>query len=350
MNIEGLNSKELDGQADLWTMSPPCQPFTKTKNSLRLDQEDKRCKPFRFLMKALLTFEKPPHWILLENVKGFIGSRMYNEWCGTLGAAGYSWKQYVISPKCLGIPNNRTRCYMLCERSDRFTVTSIPSVGSLLTTCPAFNSNQDSTLINDVNNVENANVEIEEGQELQDGEDDEDEVVVTCHEEIADLRERMNLPREILQMNEIRKYLLPDLNSEYLNSFTLTLEELQKPWAAKLSIIGPYDIETYCFTSGYARIHHRASGSYLLMNATSPLAIDKLDRSDMIKYDKQIRKFAPEELLLLFGFPPEYRFPPDINLSQRFRLIGNSISIFVVEIMVRELFLPYGIALLRTPR
>ena len=33
---------------------------------------------------------------------------------------GYSFLQFLISPILIGIPNNRTRLYMLCERSDRF--------------------------------------------------------------------------------------------------------------------------------------------------------------------------------------------------------------------------------------
>lgn len=368
VNIEGINPNELDGQADLWTMSPPCQPFTKTRHSLRLDQDDKRCKAFQFLMKALISFEIPPKWILLENVKGFVGSQMHTEWCDTLRTVGYSWKEYVISPKHFGIPNNRMRCYMLCELSNRFSLQNLMSpppvqlsMENMSCSLPVLDNannillsgkNDNSTCISSVDDFDEVmGMKLDPEEELLELEQDEDhdkQQHVSSDEDIAILRYRIFLSRETIKMKELHNFLLPDLDQEYLKSFTLTYEELQKPWAHNLSIVSPYDIETYCFTSGYSRIHHRASGSYLLMNGKSPLAIDKLDRSDMTKYDQQIRKFAPEELLLLFGFPSSYRFPDDINLSQRFRLIGNSISIYVVEIMVRELFDPYKHDLLAT--
>ena len=43
VNIETIKVKDLDGKARIWTMSPPCQPFTTTKDSKQLHSLDPRC-------------------------------------------------------------------------------------------------------------------------------------------------------------------------------------------------------------------------------------------------------------------------------------------------------------------
>ena len=68
INIESIKLKTLDGAAQIWTMSPPCQPFTTTANSKRLDINDNRNKAFLHLMKCLEKIDKKPEWIFFENV------------------------------------------------------------------------------------------------------------------------------------------------------------------------------------------------------------------------------------------------------------------------------------------
>ena len=112
--VEQLKKSDVDGKADIWTMSPPCQPFTRTGKGLDLD--DKRCAGLKGLMRLLTEIHDKPRFIFLENVQGFQNSRMIEEWKTCLRNNGYRWKSYMVSPIQLGIPNNRTRFYMLCER------------------------------------------------------------------------------------------------------------------------------------------------------------------------------------------------------------------------------------------
>jgi site-specific DNA-cytosine methylase len=51
-----------------------------------------------------------------------------------------------------------------------------------------------------------------------------------------------------------------------------------------------------------------------------------------------IRYFTPRELLNLFGFPQDYRFPPQITKKKQYELIGNSINVTVVSYLLREMF------------
>lgn len=42
-------------------------------------------------------------------------------------------------------------------------------------------------------------------------------------------------------------------------------------------------------------------------------------------------------MLRLHGFPETFAFPPDLTLRQRFGLIGNSVSVYVVSVLLRQL-------------
>jgi tRNA (cytosine38-C5)-methyltransferase len=55
--VESLRPEEVDGKSDLWTMSPPCQPFTTTRGATRKDHLDNRSKGFYHLMNLLLSIK-----------------------------------------------------------------------------------------------------------------------------------------------------------------------------------------------------------------------------------------------------------------------------------------------------
>eukprot|EP00980_Cylindrotheca_fusiformis_P030862 scaffold25535_cov117-Cylindrotheca_fusiformis.AAC.5 len=280
--VEQLKPTDLDGKADLWTMSPPCQPFTTTMGSKSLDSEDKRCNGLKAIISLLNTIQEKPKHILLENVKGFATSQMIQDWHSCLQENGYSYKQYLVSPIQIGIPNHRQRYYILCERSDRW---------------------KDATGIeeNIVSNEQN-----------------------------------------LFQQKVVGDYLDPELTDEDLNNFMVPDSILQKNWARQVGIVAKKDTATHCFTAGYGRIFHRATGSLLLTRTSEqdhPVAESPIDRSDMMKYSGQLRRFAPRELLALFGFPATFEFPQGVNLEQQYKLIGNSINVTVVTLLMKELLL-----------
>lgn len=69
-----------------------------------------------------------------------------------------------------------------------------------------------------------------------------------------------------------------------------------------------------CFTSGYGK-SFRASGSFINQSGL-------------------IRRFSPEEMLCLFGFEQDFRFPPDLDVQTRWRLIGNSVDVRSIRRML----------------
>ncbi len=50
--------------ADLWLLSPPCQPYTRT--GLCLDLEDRRAQPLLHLSKLLPKLQQPPEAVAFE--------------------------------------------------------------------------------------------------------------------------------------------------------------------------------------------------------------------------------------------------------------------------------------------
>ena len=135
-NITSLSVKECDElSANLWTMSPPCQPFT--RQGLRKDVTDARCDSFIHLMTEVLPkMNNPPEYLFIENVKGFEESKARDVMKGTITDLGYKLKEYLVSPTDLGIPNSRLRYYMTAFK--HASESSVLTVGlpTLLHPCP----------------------------------------------------------------------------------------------------------------------------------------------------------------------------------------------------------------------
>ncbi|HRC84566.1 MAG TPA: DNA cytosine methyltransferase [Thermoanaerobaculia bacterium] len=95
--------------AELWWLSPPCQPYT--VRGKQLDDRDPRARALLALIPAIE--ELRPRFLALENVPGFLGSRSRGRLLASLESAGYSWRERLLCPTELGVPNRRQRYYLL---------------------------------------------------------------------------------------------------------------------------------------------------------------------------------------------------------------------------------------------
>ena len=67
INLEGITASALDSfKADIWLMSPPCQPFT--RRGLQLHAADRRSASFTHLLELLPSLKVSPVG-MLENSK-----------------------------------------------------------------------------------------------------------------------------------------------------------------------------------------------------------------------------------------------------------------------------------------
>lgn len=109
-NIESIPAPVLrDLDADLWWMSPPCQPFT--RRGKRADAEDSRAQGFLRLIETLVQVRPP--FVALENVPELQGSRTHARLCEALGRAGYEVREWILCPTDFGAPNRRRRWYLV---------------------------------------------------------------------------------------------------------------------------------------------------------------------------------------------------------------------------------------------
>ena len=115
-NIVSLSAKEINKlKPDIIMMSPPCQPFTRT--GLKLDVEDPRCASFLHLLDII------PHlisveYVLMENVVGFETSAMREAFIEVLQNSKFNFREFILSPECLNIPNSRNRYYLIARKKE----------------------------------------------------------------------------------------------------------------------------------------------------------------------------------------------------------------------------------------
>jgi site-specific DNA-cytosine methylase len=112
--VESLTIERLAAfGADLWWLSPPCQPFT--HRGKQLDLEDPRAASFPRLLERIAAVRPP--YLALENVPGFEGSAAHRLLLETLEAAGYVHRrERLLCPSELGLPNRRRRFYLVAGR------------------------------------------------------------------------------------------------------------------------------------------------------------------------------------------------------------------------------------------
>lgn len=113
-NLESIPASDYAAfDADLWWMSPPCQPFT--RRGKRRDAEDPRAQGFLQFLDTVAQVR--PRHLALENVPGFRGSQTHTRLRRTLKFAGYRMREWLLCPSGLGHPNRRRRFYLVASRT-----------------------------------------------------------------------------------------------------------------------------------------------------------------------------------------------------------------------------------------
>lgn len=231
-SIESLSAKALkEFNADIWWMSPPCQPFT--RRGLNRDDQDTRSAALKKLIDAIDVAR--PETFMIENVLGFQNSKMRDLLIRKLTACDYHFHEYQLCATEFGIPNNRPRYYLVASQTECEKLTFQKSKAQKLS-------------------------------EFLDEEIDE------------------------------RFWIDPKQLGEKING---------------LNVVDAQSDSSICFTSAYGR-WLKISGSFI---------------SD----GDRLRRFTPKEVSRLLGFPESFQMPTTLNDLQRWKLLGNSVSVYVVE-------------------
>ncbi|KAJ2959903.1 hypothetical protein NQZ79_g4717 [Umbelopsis isabellina] len=327
-NIEALPLEFYDAQkADVWTMSPPCQPHTRT--GLKLDSKDPRSKSFLYLMNMLPNMKNPPKYILVENVKGFDSSDSRQVLIQQLEACNYSYQEFLLNPLQMGIPNSRLRYYLLAKAKPLTFM--VEPTGTIIGYVPA-----SKTLTTEFT--------------------DERGLVIKDDETI--LRSGKVNKRPVCEFLE---------KEQSFDQYKVPDKTLLKHGHA-FDIVKPNSLRSCCFTKGYYH-YVEATGSILQVNeaGNNSFAAPTDDTFNLLQDWKdsareidasgtpakpsadgeqqiletlrelQLRYFTPREVANLMGFPASFGFPETMSLKQKYRTLGNSINVLVVAELMKYL-------------
>ena len=117
-DLERITAEDLAGfGADLWWLSPPCQPYSVRGRGR--DLTDPRARSLLRLMTLLaeLPAGQLPRHVALENVPGFARSRARQQLVERLGERGYACREHQLCPTELGVPSRRPRYYLVASRA-----------------------------------------------------------------------------------------------------------------------------------------------------------------------------------------------------------------------------------------
>lgn len=111
-NLETLTVKDFP-HANIWWMSPPCTPFS--RRGERKDDVDPRSQALAKLIEIIP--QRLPDFIFLENVEGFIDSKMHDSYAKTLAECGYQNISFSICSSMFGVPMRRPRFFIAASRT-----------------------------------------------------------------------------------------------------------------------------------------------------------------------------------------------------------------------------------------
>jgi len=320
--IEPLSASEFDGRADVWLMSPPCQPYT--RGGKQLDAEDTRAAGLLHLCDIIKELAHPPRLLFLENVRCFEKSQSHKRLMDALHSQHYAIEQFIVTPSQLGIPNTRVRYYCIAIRSRDLTPEASPGVESMAFEMPAVDGREIPADMGRVGDY----VE-RKGRHLADLLIDRNVFTknetflfdVACEDTRATTTFTKGYGRNEGRAGPI---LLCDRQGRPLPSYPPAQQTIQVNGP---SVDSPEDCRIDGTLVSMETYRHVIDTHVLDTRRFRCVCVSCDDEAaECVRY----RYFSPREMLRVHGFPEKFAFPACVTTRQQYGLIGNSISIPVV--------------------
>ncbi|XP_040823725.1 tRNA (cytosine(38)-C(5))-methyltransferase isoform X2 [Ochotona curzoniae] len=311
--IEGITLEEFDRLSfDMILMSPPCQPFTRI--GLQGDMTDPRTSSFLYILDIL------PRDLLIRTIEN----------------CGFQYQEFLLSPTSLGIPNSRLRYFLVAKRQSQ--PLSFQAPGQVLMKFPKMESDHPQQYSVDAKQkTEEKEIQpsvCSGSNKLRPGKD-----TILFKLETAEEIDRKRQQDSDLSVQMLKDFLEDDIDT---NQYFLPPKSLLR-YALLLDIVSPTCRRSTCFTKGYGSY---VEGTGSVLQTAEDVQIENIYKSlpslsqegkiTMLSMLK-LRYFTPREIANLLGFPPEFGFPENITVKQRYRLLGNSLNVHVVAKLIKAL-------------
>eukprot|EP01102_Stenamoeba_stenopodia_P008371 TRINITY_DN2405_c0_g1_i3.p1 TRINITY_DN2405_c0_g1~~TRINITY_DN2405_c0_g1_i3.p1 ORF type:complete len:451 (+),score=81.63 TRINITY_DN2405_c0_g1_i3:446-1798(+) len=329
LGIDYLTPEDLDRhQADLWLMSPPCQPYTSL--GLQKGSEDMRANSFLHLMSSVLPHMRhKPSYLIVENVPGFEVSDTHSRLISILCQLGYSIEQFLLSPTQFGIPNHRLRYYLIAKRHHNDNNTNNISLDPQVVHPPL-------TYLPDCSNCSATPSSVRPLCEFL-------ETNLSKAE-----NERYRIPKKFFKANHYKFDIASINTTTAVSCFT---KGYGKTWRGAGPVLWKPELATTFPSSQIANViptttatinqsdemPETLSDSLKTMASTTLTFVAPEERGLPKDAAMRIRLFSPREIANLLCFPPEFEFPSSLTVTQQYRLLGNSLNVLVVSELIKYL-------------
>ena len=324
--------------ADVWVMSPPCQPYTRQGN--RQGSEDARAQSFLSILTLLPSMHRAPACLCIENVLGFERSETYTALVAALHATGYVHQTFSLNPLSLGLPNSRPRLYILAKRR-RTVVTD--DTGKEVSPSPFAAPSLDGAVVEDSDAAARVLLEAcghacKEGAGatvggfLGWGKSGEEGAGVRAAE---DSDESLRIPNEQFG-KALEHYDVVTAACRRTGCFTKSYGRRGK--GAGSVCLGPG-----ATVAGFVnrRTEHREAAAAAAAACEDKGEVQAGEASTGIDFasEFQPRLFSPHEVQKLLGYPEGFGFPDSITQAQRYKLLGNGLSVGAAAVVLEYLLL-----------
>ena len=337
-NLEGLTVKDLDKlSAQCWTMSPPCQPYT--RQGKQEASKDSRAKSFLHIMDLLTEMSYPPSYILIENVKGFDGSDTRDYLLRVLQTKGYHTKEFLVSPVELGIPNSRLRYYLLAKMSPESFPSDIPDsfttietrnrVGDYLSVFDD-GSNTDTSHAGSPYLVpDNVLLRFSTIMDIVSS----DATGSCCFtkaygkyvEGTGSIYSPMCKNDVDVIFKDIEKLTTSTSSTIPETTQATTYETIQPSTTKSCQTLSTTTSQTTSPNSGTS-----STGTPTTTTTNSNAGTNNNQEKLLLLRSLGLRYFSPDEIARLLCFPDDFNFPEVMTVRQRYQLLGNSVNVFTI--------------------
>ncbi|URM53173.1 DNA (cytosine-5-)-methyltransferase [Mycoplasma sp. SG1] len=137
-----------------------------------------------------------------------------------------------------------------------------------------------------------------------------------------------NFPDKSLSQNDIKNFFILDDSVENKYFYTHKFKHYEKI----KTILNDKDLETFY---QWRRVYLRRNKNNICPTLTANMGTGG-NNVPLIKYNNKIRKLTPKECFKLQGFNEDYKLPKLAD-NKLYKLVGNAVSINVVDAIVKKL-------------